>query len=78
LALQPGIDPLKPIRTYFGERSFHVVLERTAWHVAQHCRQLEHIAVEQLHTAPSDKLRAEDLIALPLPDAIWDPEITNA
>ena len=78
LARRPGIDPLRPLRTYFGERSLHVVLERTAWHVAQHCRQLEHIAVEQLHTAPSDKLRAEDLTALPLPNAIWDPEITTA
>jgi len=30
------------------------VLERTAWHVAQHCRQLDYIVAEvlKLETAP--------------------------
>jgi len=40
----------KPIRTggcssvmdtYFGKHPLHVVLERTAWHPAQHTRQLD-------------------------------------
>jgi len=64
------------LRTYFGDRPLQVVLERTGWHVAQHCRQLEHIAIEQLHAAPSDRLRPDDLRGLPLPDAVWDREIT--
>jgi glutaredoxin len=77
-AQQRTLDPQQALRTYFGNRPLHIVLERTAWHVAQHCRQLEHIAVDQLGVVPNDRLRAQDLAGLPLPHSVWDPEIANA
>lgn len=61
------------LRTYYGERDFHSVLERSVWHVAQHCRQLQHGAgIDAQHAdAP---LTAALLVGLPLPENIWDPE----
>jgi len=35
--------PDAPLDTYWGQRPLADVLERTTWHVAQHCRQLEHL-----------------------------------
>lgn len=63
------------IETYYGRQSLHAVLERTAWHVAQHCRQLEHI-VRGLGVEPDRALGAAALDGLPLPEGIWDPEIS--
>ena len=40
--------PDEPVLTYYGARPLHEVLERTAWHVAQHARQLDHIAAAVL------------------------------
>ena len=75
LSAQAPVDPSATLHTYFGDRSTHVVLERTAWHVAQHCRQLEYLAVDRLGGAPADRLAPGDLLGLPLPEAIWDREI---
>jgi glutaredoxin len=76
-ALETAVDARATLRTYFGDRSLHTVLERTAWHIAQHCRQLEHIVVEQLGAIPTERLRPEDLEGLPVPRAVWDREITE-
>jgi glutaredoxin len=62
------------LKTYYGEQPLHGVLERTAWHVAQHARQLEHICVT-LGVAGETRLSARELDGLPLPDAVWDKEI---
>jgi glutaredoxin len=57
--------------TYFGRHSMHVVLERTAWHPAQHARQLM-LILETLHIEPDGRLTAADLAGLPLPSKAWD------
>ena len=59
--------------TYFGRQSMHVVLERAAWHPAQHTRQLM-LVLESLNIEPDGRLTAADLAGLPLPDKAWDNE----
>jgi len=59
--------------TYFGKHPLHVVLERTAWHPAQHTRQLM-LILETLNIEPDRRLTAADLAGLPLPDKAWDDE----
>lgn len=59
--------------TYFGRHSMHVVLERTAWHPAQHARQLM-LVLESLGIEPDCPLGAADLAGLPLPEKAWDEE----
>ncbi len=59
------------VPTYYGRRSMHDVLERTAWHAAQHTRQLM-LILETHGMTPDRALSAEDLAGLPLPDEVWD------
>ena len=61
------------METYFGKHPMHVVLERTAWHPAQHTRQLM-LILETLNIKPDRPLTAQDLAGLPLPDKAWDDE----
>jgi glutaredoxin len=62
------------VDTYYGVQSLHGVLERTAWHVAQHARQLQSL-VEQAGLEPDGRLSARELDGLPLPDGLWDREV---
>jgi glutaredoxin len=71
-------DPARSLRTYYGERPLHAVLERTAWHVAQHCRQLDHLVGEVLRVGGAPRLPATDLEGLPVPREVWDPEVRFA
>lgn len=73
---QTSLAPL--LRTYYGERPLHEVLERSAWHVAQHVRQLDYIVAEVLRVADAPRLRPDDLDGLPVPREVWDPEIRFA
>ncbi|NBS45811.1 MAG: NrdH-redoxin [Betaproteobacteria bacterium] len=57
--------------TYYGIRPMHDVLERTAWHAAQHTRQIM-LMLETYGTAPDGPLTAQDLEGLPVPDEVWD------
>lgn len=61
----------RELSTYFGPQSLHVVLERTAWHSAQHTRQVA-VMLESFDTAPDRPLREADLKGLPLPENVWD------
>ena len=63
------------LRTYFGRRDVFVVLERTAWHIAQHVRQLQYLLTDVAGLSAADALSAADLAGLPVPTAVWDREI---
>jgi hypothetical protein len=59
------------VRTFYGTPPMHQLFERSTWHSAQHTRQL--IAVlERLRIEPENRLTAEDLAGLPLPERIWE------
>jgi glutaredoxin len=59
------------VPTYYGQRPMHDVLERTAWHAAQHSRQIM-LMLETYGTTPDRALTAEDYAGLPVPDEVWD------
>ncbi|KIG10075.1 glutaredoxin domain-containing protein [Caballeronia concitans] len=59
------------VPTYYGRRSMHEVLERTAWHSAQHTRQVM-LMLESDGATVDRPLTAGDLEGLPLPDEVWD------
>jgi glutaredoxin len=59
--------------TYFGRRTMQEVLERTAWHSAQHARQLM-LILDELGIEPEGRLTAADLAGLPLPEKAWDDD----
>ena len=68
-------DLLPPlVDTYYGRRPTESVLERTAWHVAQHVRQLESL-LHHHGVEPNGPLTDTELGGLPLPEGLWDPEI---
>jgi hypothetical protein len=59
------------IKTFYGTPPMHQLLERSTWHSAQHTRQL--IAVlERFGIRPDERLTADDLAGLPLPDGLWE------
>jgi glutaredoxin len=62
-----------PFDTYFGRRSMQEVLERTAWHSAQHARQLM-LILDTLGIEPDGRLTPADVAGLPLPEKAWDDE----
>ena len=66
-----GEDFSGPVPTYFGGTTRHEMLERTAWHSAQHVRQLASL-LEQAGVAPNRPLAGDDLRGLPLTDKVWD------
>jgi glutaredoxin len=69
----PDRNGARPMDTYFGQHPLHIVLERTAWHPAQHARQLM-LVLESLDIKPDRRLTAADLAGLPLPDKAWDED----
>lgn len=61
----------REVKTYYGDVSAHQLLERCAWHSAQHCRQL--VAVLERMGIDADRpLTPEDLKGLPLPERLWE------
>jgi hypothetical protein len=76
-ALARAPDSL-PVATYYGNRPLHEVLERTAWHVAQHLRQIHHLLAEVLRQPDAPPIEPGLLAGLPLPDKVWDAEIQFA
>ena len=61
----------QPVKTYMGDQPMHLLLERSAWHSAQHVRQLMAL-LERFAIAPDGPLTAEDLAGLPLPERLWE------
>lgn len=59
------------VPTSYGEQSLHEVFERSAWHSAQHVRQLGDV-LERWGIVPDGKLTSDDLRGLPLPERIWE------
>lgn len=66
-------DLPEQVDTYYGTRSIESVLERTAWHAAQHCRQLQ-VVVEKNGLSPDGPLGSAELDGLPLPEHVYDNE----
>ena len=61
----------QPVKTYMGEQPMHQLFERSAWHSAQHARQL--VALLDRYGIEADgSLTAEDLAGLPLPERLWE------
>ena len=59
------------VKTFYGTPPMHQLFERSTWHSAQHVRQL--IAVlERFGLEPNNRLTADDLSGLPLPERVWD------
>ena len=70
----PPAEIPESIKTYYGVQPFHGVLERTAWHAAQHTRQLQQLLIA-LVIAPNGPLRDADLAGLPLPAEVYDDQV---
>lgn len=58
------------LETYYGPQTLHELLERTAWHSAQHARHLVRF-LGWIGLEPDGPLSEDDLAGLPLPDAVW-------
>lgn len=72
-----GRDLPVNLETYYGRQSPADLLERTAWHAAQHTRQLETV-LKDAGIALNDTLTVEDVEGLPLPDHVYDDEVPLA
>ena len=58
------------VMTYYAPQTTHELLERIAWHIAQHLRQLYSL-LEQMGITPIHPLKGEDFKGLPLPKEVW-------
>ena len=65
---------LGTLDTYYGIHPAERVLERTAWHAAQHARQLMAL-LEKRGIAPDGPLSEVELDGLPLPEGVYDDEV---
>lgn len=66
-----GVDFEAPVSTYYGPQSLHDILERTAWHTAQHVRQMLFI-LDGMAITPDGPVTERELAGLPLPTEVWD------
>ncbi len=67
-------DYAAPANVYYGEQTLHEFMERSAWHAAQHTRQVQ-LLLETLGVTPDRPLAKEDLAGLPLPENVWDDKM---
>ena len=58
------------VKTYYGERPLHELLERCAWHSAQHARQIVSV-LEGFGVAAQPALTERDYAGLPMPKGLW-------
>ena len=59
------------VNTFYGTPPMHQLFERSTWHSAQHTRQMIAV-IERFGIEPDERLTAEDLADLPLPEGIWE------
>ena len=59
------------VKTYFGDKPLHEVMERTAWHAGQHVRQFM-MLLERIEIEPEIPLTDTDFSGLPMPEKVWD------
>jgi glutaredoxin/uncharacterized damage-inducible protein DinB len=59
------------VKTYYGERPLHELLERCTWHSAQHARQIISV-LERLGVEAKGPLTAADYAGLPMPRGLWE------
>ena len=67
-ATQP--DCAKKVKTYYGERPLHELLERSAWHSAQHARQIVAV-LKDFGIVAQPPLTEQDYAGLPMPKGLW-------
>jgi len=59
------------VKTYYGERPLHELLERCTWHSAQHARQLI-VVLEESGVKVDRPLAKDDYAGLPMPEGLWE------
>jgi len=59
------------VKTYYGARPLHELLERCTWHSAQHARQIISV-LEGFGIAADGALTAGDYAGLPMPAGLWE------
>lgn len=69
-----AVDYSAAADVYYGEQTLHEFMERSAWHAAQHSRQVQ-LLVTTLDIAPDRPFAKDDLAGLPLPDNVWDDQM---
>ena len=62
---------------YYGDVSRHEFLERTTWHAGQHSRQLMWVLQDKFRIAPDRLIPPDTWVGLPMPDKVWDDELTG-
>ena len=60
------------VKTYFGQKPLHEVLERSTWHSGQHVRQIVMAMEEFMGVKPENPLTFNDFAGLPMPEKVWD------
>jgi glutaredoxin/uncharacterized damage-inducible protein DinB len=58
------------VKTYYGDRPLHELLERSAWHSAQHARQIVSV-LQGFGIAAQPPLTERDYAGLPMPKGLW-------
>jgi glutaredoxin/uncharacterized damage-inducible protein DinB len=61
----------RTVKTYYGVRPLHELLERCTWHSAQHARQMISV-LERLGVKPDQPLTQADYAGLPMPKGMWE------
>ena len=69
-----GVQLPEKLKTYYRDQVVEDLLERTAWHAAQHTRQLETV-LDNLAIQLENRLTENDLDGLPLPDHVYDDQM---
>jgi len=66
-------DFSRQAEVYYGSQTLQDFMERTAWHLGQHARQLM-LVLEKLGVAPDRPLADADFAGLPMPENVYDDE----